>query len=183
MSITVLKIVGALTFGLAVWAEVTPVKDFNLEKMAGKWFVVGFATNAKWFVDQKADMKVGTAVLVATADGDLDLSYAYLKENDTCWKLHQLANKTETPGRFIFYSNVWKNDNDLRVANVVYDDYALIVTNKTADAGSYIVHELFSRTQETSVALQQNFTQVSLDNGILPENIAILPKSNECPEA
>ncbi|KAF3703492.1 Prostaglandin-H2 D-isomerase [Channa argus] len=143
MSITVLKIVGALTFGLAVWAEVTPVKDFNLEKMAGKWFVVGFATNAKWFVDQKADMKVGTAVLVATADGDLDLSYAYLK-----------------------------------VANVVYDDYALIVTNKTADAGSYIVHELFSRTQETSVALQQNFTQVSLDNGILPENIAILPKSN-----
>jgi len=47
--------------------------------MGGKWYLIGFATNAKWFVSHKADMKMGTAVLVATEDGDLDLSYANLK--------------------------------------------------------------------------------------------------------
>lgn len=47
--------------------------------MAGKWYVVGFATNAPWFVNHKAGMKMGTAVLVPTAGGDMDLSYANLK--------------------------------------------------------------------------------------------------------
>ncbi|KAK2859365.1 hypothetical protein Q5P01_003985 [Channa striata] len=183
MSKTALKTLGALMFVLAVWAEVTPVKDFNLEKMTGKWFVVGFATNAQWFVDHKAEMKMGTAVLVATADGDLDLSNANLKDDGTCWKVNHLANKTETPGRFIYYSHVWKNDNELIVADVVYDDYATVTTNKTSDEGFYIVNELYSRTQEASAALQQNFTQFSVDNGILPENIVFPPKNNECPEA
>ena len=41
--------------------------------------MVGFATNAQWFVNHKAGMKTGTAMLVPTAGGDLDLSYANLK--------------------------------------------------------------------------------------------------------
>ena len=36
---------------------------------------------------------------------------------------------------------------------------------------------LTGRTPETSVVLQQKFTQFSMENGILPENIAILPKN------
>ncbi len=47
--------------------------------MAGKWYMVGFATNAQWFVNHKAGMKMGTAVLAPTGDNDLDLSYANLK--------------------------------------------------------------------------------------------------------
>lgn len=47
--------------------------------MAGKWYIVGFATNAQWFVDHKANMKVGTAMVVATEGGDMDLAYANLK--------------------------------------------------------------------------------------------------------
>lgn len=46
--------------------------------MAGKWFIVGFASNAQWFVNHKAEMKMGTAMVVPTA-GDLNLSYANLK--------------------------------------------------------------------------------------------------------
>lgn len=47
--------------------------------MAGKWYIVGFATNAQWFANHKAEMKVGTATLATTAEGDLELSYANLK--------------------------------------------------------------------------------------------------------
>lgn len=48
--------------------------------MRGKWYVSGFATNAKKFVtDLKAGMKMATAVMVPTEDGDLDLSYSHLK--------------------------------------------------------------------------------------------------------
>lgn len=47
--------------------------------MGGKWYLIGFATNAEWFVSHKADMKMGTAMLVATAEGDLDISYSNQK--------------------------------------------------------------------------------------------------------
>lgn len=56
-----------------------PYPSPSFFQMAGKWYIVGFATNSQWFVNHKADMKVGTAVVVPTAEGDLDLSYANLK--------------------------------------------------------------------------------------------------------
>lgn len=47
--------------------------------MTGKWFIAGFASNAQWFVNHKASMKMGTAMLTPTEGGDIDLSYATLK--------------------------------------------------------------------------------------------------------
>lgn len=47
--------------------------------MAGKWYLIGFATNAQWFVNRKASMKMGTAMVNPSADGDLDISYSSLK--------------------------------------------------------------------------------------------------------
>uniref|UniRef100_A0A3Q3JEK5 Lipocalin/cytosolic fatty-acid binding domain-containing protein n=1 Tax=Monopterus albus TaxID=43700 RepID=A0A3Q3JEK5_MONAL len=99
------------------------------------------------------------------------------KADGTCRRLNELANKTDTPGRFTFYSQKWNNDNDMRIVEVLYDEYALVYTNKTKDGVSEVLNNLYSRTQEPSVAWQQRFTQFSLDTGILPENIVILPKN------
>lgn len=151
--------------------------------MAGKWYIVGFATNAQWFVDHKANMKVGTAMVVATEGGDMDLAYANLKADGTCWRMTHLAQKTDTPGRFTFHSQIWNNDNDMRVVDVVYDDYALVHTIKTKDGVSEVLNQLYSRTPEVSEVLQQKFTQFSQETGILADNIVILPASAECPEA
>ncbi|XP_023127859.2 lipocalin [Amphiprion ocellaris] len=179
---TLLKMLAALMCTLAVCADVMPVKDFNLEMMAGKWYMVGCATNAQWFVNQKASMKSGVSQLVPTEGGDLDLSYSNLNADGTCWRMTHLAKKTETPGRFTFRSQAWNNDNDMRIVDVVYDDYALVHTIKTKDGVSEVFNKLYSRTPDTSVVLQQKFTQFSLDTGILADNIVILPKNAECPE-
>ncbi len=48
--------------------------------MEGKWYLFAFATNAERFVTRlKADLKMATAIMVPTEDGDLDLSYSHLK--------------------------------------------------------------------------------------------------------
>ncbi|TNN34146.1 Lipocalin [Liparis tanakae] len=62
-----LGLLGALMFVLAACA-----------KMAGKWYIVGLASNAKWFVNNKAVMETSTAMLEPTG-GDLNLTYANLK--------------------------------------------------------------------------------------------------------
>ncbi|GAA6228347.1 lipocalin-like [Lates japonicus] len=179
---SMLRMLGALMCVLAACADVVPVSDFDLEKMAGKWYIVGFATNAQWFVNHKTGMKVGTAVVVPTPGGDLDLSYANLNADGTCWRMTHLAKKTDTPGRFTFHSQIWNNDNDMRIVDVQYDDYALVHTIKTKDGVSEVLNKLYSRTQEASAAMQQKFIQYSQENGILPDNIVILPKNAECPE-
>ncbi|KAM8823779.1 prostaglandin D2 synthase b, tandem duplicate 1 [Spinachia spinachia] len=177
---TLLRMLAAL---MCVMGACAQVEDFDLEKMAGKWYIVGLASNAQWFVDQKAEMKMGTTVVVPTADGDLDLTYANLQANGTCWRMTHLAKKTDTPGRFTFHSQTWNNDNDMRVVDVVYDDYALVHTIKTKEEAVDVLNKLYSRTPQVSDVLLQKFTQLSLDNGILADNIAILPLNGECAEA
>ncbi|XP_076617592.1 lipocalin-like [Chaetodon auriga] len=182
MRSTLLRMLVALMCALASCTDVNPMKDFDLEKMAGKWYLVGFATNAQWFVAHKEGMKMGTAMLAATAGGDLDLSYANLNADGTCWRMTHLALKTDTPGRFTFHSQVWNNDNDMRFVDVQYNDYALVHTIKTKDGVSEVLNKLYSRNPEASVAMQQKFTEFSLQTGIDADNAVILPKNAECPE-
>ncbi|KAL1006588.1 hypothetical protein UPYG_G00074150 [Umbra pygmaea] len=179
-----LRIMGfVLCATLVACVDVTPQKDFNLEKMSGKWWIVGFATNAQWFVSHKATMKMGTAMMTPTATGDLDLVLANLNADGSCWRMTNLAQKTDTPGRFTFTSQRWNNENDMRVVAVQYEDFALIHTIKSKDGVSEVLNNLYSRTPEVSAALQEKFRQFSLDTGILSDNIAILPKNGECAEA
>ncbi|KAM8880692.1 lipocalin-like [Synchiropus picturatus] len=178
---TLLRLMAALLCVLATCAA--PVADFSLEKMAGKWYMPGFATNSAWFVNHKDKMKTGVVMIKNTDDGHMDLSYSNPKADASCWRMTQLANKTETPGRFTFFSQVWNNDNDMSIVDVVYDQYALISTIKTRDGVSDVLTNLYSRTPEPSADIQEKFTKLSTDAGVNPENIAILPFAGECPDA
>ncbi|XP_042164615.1 lipocalin-like [Oncorhynchus tshawytscha] len=179
-----LSIMGVLLCAtLVACVNVMPQKDFNLEKMAGKWWAVGFATNAKWFMNRKASMKMGTSMMLPTAGGDLDINCANQNADGSCWRVTHLAKKTDIPGRFTFTSQRWNNENDMRVVAVQYDDFALIHTIKTKHGVTDVLNKLFSRTPEVSADVQKKFLQFSLDTGILSENIVFLPNNGECAEA
>ncbi|KAK5898402.1 hypothetical protein CgunFtcFv8_015823 [Champsocephalus gunnari] len=171
----------ALMCALTVCADITPAADFDLQKMSGKWYTVALASNAQWFVNTKAGMKTGTAVIVLTEGGDMDLTFANLKDDGSCFRATHTAQKTETPGRFTFHSQVGNNDNDLTVVEVVYDDYALVLIIKTKEEVSEAFVEVYSRTPEFSEVVQQKFTQLALEAGVLPDNAVILPQIAECP--
>lgn len=82
-----------------------------------------------------------------------------------------LAKKTDTPGRFTFHSqgelnthfhppepqsssrlihlfpfSVWNNDNDMRIVDAVYDEYALVHTIKTKEGVSQVLNKLYSKS-------------------------------------
>ncbi|XP_016330883.1 lipocalin-like [Sinocyclocheilus anshuiensis] len=184
MTTVVLKSLCILLCAVFISAQVMPMPDFDLEKMGGKWYLVGFATNAERFVTHlKADMKMATAVMVPTEDGDLDLSYSHLKSDGSCFRMHHLAKKTEIPGRFVFDNELWGNFNDMRVVDAKFDEYAIVHTIKTKEGESEILNKLHTRTRKITDDLKEKFKQFSLDTGILEENIAILPMNGECSDA
>ncbi|XP_061659116.1 lipocalin-like [Syngnathoides biaculeatus] len=181
---TMVLLVTVLVAALAAFgasAEVIPQADFNVHGMAGKWYLVGFASNGQWFVQHRASMKMGTAMLNPTADGDLDISYASLKSDGTCWRLNNLAKKTDMPGKFTYTS--WGNENDMRMVDVKYDQYALTHTLRTDGDHPTIVNKLYGRGVDLSPDLLEKFRQFSLETGIPAENIVFLPKNGECPAA
>ncbi|XP_051524188.1 lipocalin-like isoform X2 [Myxocyprinus asiaticus] len=149
-------------------------------KVAGKWYLIGFATNAEWFVTRKANMKMGVAMLTPN-DGDLEMAYSSLNPDGSCWRMTHLAQRTDVPGKFSFRSERWETDNDMRVVDVKYDEYALIHTIKTKAGSTTLLNKLYGRTPDLSQDVLDKFTEFSLEQGILPENIAILPKNDECP--
>ncbi|XP_050989157.1 lipocalin [Labeo rohita] len=184
MTTVVLKTLGVLLCAAFISAQVMPMPGFDLEKMGGKWYLVGFATNAERFVSHyKADMKMATAIMVPTEDGDLDLSYSHLQSDGSCFRMHNLAKKTEIPGRFVFDNEIWGNSNDMRVVDAKFDEYAIVHTIKTKGGKSEILNKLHTRTTKIPDDLKEKFKQFSLDTGILEENIAILPMNGECPDA
>ncbi|XP_053187606.1 palmitoyltransferase ZDHHC23-A-like [Scomber japonicus] len=162
------------------WVEFLTMADAS---MGGKWYLVGFATNAQWFVSRKASMKMGTAMLTPTADGDLDMSYSSLNSDGSCWRMNNLAKKSDMPGKFTYTSERWGNENDMRMVEVKYNEYALTHTIKTKGGDPTVVNKLYGRTVDLSADLLEKFRQFSLEMGILPENIAFLPKNAECPAA
>uniref|UniRef100_A0A3P9DTB4 Lipocalin/cytosolic fatty-acid binding domain-containing protein n=1 Tax=Maylandia zebra TaxID=106582 RepID=A0A3P9DTB4_9CICH len=121
------------------WELFQPQADFNVQAveqmMAGKWYLIGIATDAQWFVSHRASMKMGTAMITPTADGDLEMSIFH--PNGSCWRMNNLAKKTEIPGKFIHKSA------DLRMVDVKYDEYALIHSIKTKGKESYVVNKLY----------------------------------------
>lgn len=70
---------------------------------------------------------------------------SHFRSDGTCWRQHNLANKTETPGRFTFTSPVWNNENDMRFVDVQSDDYAVVYTIKTKAGVSDVLTELYSK--------------------------------------
>ncbi|KAJ8278178.1 hypothetical protein GJAV_G00084770 [Gymnothorax javanicus] len=181
MMSALLTLLGVLLCAMNTHANAVPQKDFNLEKMGGKWYLFGIASNSEWFTAKKSEMKVGTVTMTPTATGDLSLSLTGQKSNGTCWKMTHLAEKTETPGKFTFYNQCWKNDNDMRIVDVKYDEYALVHTTKTKAGVSAVQINLYTRGVQPSPELVKKFQELSKEAAILPENTVILPKNGECP--
>ncbi|TRY57224.1 hypothetical protein DNTS_003297 [Danionella cerebrum] len=139
-------ILGVLFFALAVSAEVLPPPDFDINGLAGKWYLIGFATNAEWFLSRKASMKMGIATVTPTEDGDLDMAYSSLNSDGSCWRMSYVAQKTETPGKFSFYTERSATDNDMRIVDVKYDEFALIHTIKTKDETTTVLNKLYGKS-------------------------------------
>ncbi|XP_034745917.1 lipocalin isoform X1 [Etheostoma cragini] len=178
-----LAVLAAVLGSLTVSSEVVPQADFNVQGVAGTWYLIGFATNAEWFLNHRASMKMGMATLTPTADGDLEISYASLKSDGSCWRMNNLAKKTDVPGKFMYTSERWGSVNDMRMVDVKYDEYALTHTIKKKRGVLTVVNKLYGRGVDLSADLMEKFRQFSLKTGILPENIAFLPKNEECPAA
>ncbi|NXH16910.1 LIPO protein, partial [Bucco capensis] len=175
-----LGVLGLALLGALHAQDNIPVQsDFQQNKLMGKWYSIGLASNSNWFKEKKHLMKMCTTVISATDDGNLEVISTYPK-GDHCEKKNSLYTKTEQPGRFTYSSPRWGSKHDIRIVETNYDEYALVATQISKSSGSSTMVLLYGRTKELSPERMERFTQFSREQGLMDEEILILPQTDKC---
>uniref|UniRef100_A0A3P8QCX7 Lipocalin/cytosolic fatty-acid binding domain-containing protein n=1 Tax=Astatotilapia calliptera TaxID=8154 RepID=A0A3P8QCX7_ASTCA len=187
-------LLGVVLCSLMVSAsEILPQADFDVQGVAGKWYLTGVCSNFKWLVCRKANMKSGTVMVEPTEDGGLKVVSSHLL--DSCWKIETLATKTDVPGKFTFSIPLFFTSflllfpllsvtgfvTEMRVVDVKPDEYGLNHYINTGRNETFVESRLYGRSLDLSAEVKEKFNQLCLQTGILPENIVHLPKTEECP--
>ncbi|XP_005143601.1 lipocalin-like [Melopsittacus undulatus] len=180
MRTALLSLLGLVLLGALRAQDTIPVQaDFQQDKLTGKWFSIGLASNSSWFKEKKHLMKMCTTVISETADGSLEVTTTYPK-GDQCEKRNSLYTRTEQPGRFSYTSPRWGSKHDIRVVETNYEEYALMATQISKSTGPSTMVLLYSRTEELGPERLERFTQFSREQGLTDEEILILPHTDQC---
>ncbi|XP_077005092.1 prostaglandin-H2 D-isomerase [Tamandua tetradactyla] len=161
-------------------ASVQP--GFQQDKFLGRWFSAGLASNSTWFREKKALLSMCTAVAAPTADGGLNLTTTFLR-NDQCETKTLLLEPTGTPGCYRYTSPHWGSVHDMAVVDTNYSQYALLLTVGTKGPGQdFLLATLYSRTQIPSTEVKEKFSTFAKSQGLTEDAIVFLPRPDKCME-
>ncbi|XP_018412259.1 PREDICTED: lipocalin-like [Nanorana parkeri] len=175
----VLSLALATLYVLYVQADVPLQPDFQEDRIVGKWYGIGLASNSGWFKTKKQFLKQCSTVITPTADGNLDVVATYPKQ-DRCEKKSMTYIKTEEPGRFLSKSPRYGSDHIISVVETNYDEYTVMHTLKTKGNEVNTVVSLFARGKELRPEILEKFKQTAKNYGLTDENIIILPQTDKC---
>ncbi|XP_053328525.1 lipocalin-like [Spea bombifrons] len=158
-------------------AEVPVQPDFQEDKILGRWYSIGLASNSKWFQANKDKLKMCTTTITPAADGDLQVVATFPKM-DRCEQKTMSYTKTEQPGRFL--SRGYGGESLITIVETNYQEYILMHARKTKGAEVNTIVSMFGRGKELPPNRLQEFHQFCLDQGLSQDNILILPQTDKC---
>ncbi|NXE69008.1 LIPO protein, partial [Calcarius ornatus] len=201
-----LSILGLALLGTLHAQDSIPVQaDFQQDKLTGRWYSIGLASNSNWFKEKRNLMKMCTTIISSTAEGNLEVTSTYpkygawgegvwggamgvatgaspaalLPRGDQCVTRNSLYTKTEQPGRFSYTSPRWGSKHNVHVVETNYEEYALVATQISKSTGSSTMVLLYSRTKELSPERLEMFTRFCREQGLTDDEILILPQTGE----
>ncbi|XP_064420719.1 lipocalin-like [Latimeria chalumnae] len=168
-----------LVCALRVKADVPVQKDFDINKIVGKWRLVAAASDSEWFKTKKETLKGATTVFTLNESGNLDVR-ANHQRPEGCVEMNRTYSTTEQPGRFTYTNPEYGSVNDIRVVDTNYDDYALMYFYTTKDIETFHKVKLYGRTLDLKPEIVDKFKQFCITQGFTQDTMFILPKNDEC---
>ncbi|XP_037654323.1 prostaglandin-H2 D-isomerase isoform X2 [Choloepus didactylus] len=160
-------------------ASVQP--SFQQDKFLGRWFGVGLASNSTWFREKKAVLSVCKFVAAPNADGGLNLTSTFLRNNQ-CETRSLLLQPSGTPGRYSYTSPHRGTVHDVVVVETDYSRFALLLTVHTKGPDHDLLASLYSRTQDPSAEVREKFSRFAKAQGLTEDTIVFPPRADKCME-
>uniref|UniRef100_A0ACB8EZU4 Uncharacterized protein n=2 Tax=Sphaerodactylus townsendi TaxID=933632 RepID=A0ACB8EZU4_9SAUR len=171
----------ALLWAVCAQADVAVQPDFDLQKFAGLWQVMGGASNCPEFQAMKEIMHTSAAVVTPLPNGGMRILIGYPFPEE-CKKVDRVYKKMEQPGHFSHADDM--SNRDMRVMETDYDNYAFLYTfKKVEDEPSTTSVQLYTRHPDVSPDVLEKFKKHCHDVGLTDDLMVMLPKSDICVKA
>ncbi|XP_007945242.1 prostaglandin-H2 D-isomerase [Orycteropus afer afer] len=163
-------------------AQLSVQPNFQQDKFLGRWFSAGLASNSTWFREKKASLSMCKSVLALTADGDLNLTTTFVRNNQ-CESRTMVLRPAGPPGHYSYGNPHWGSVHDISVVETDYSQYALLCTEGSKRPGhDFRMVTLYSRTQNPSAQFKEKFAAFAKAKGFTEEAIVFLPQTDRCME-
>ncbi|XP_068105065.1 lipocalin-like [Hyperolius riggenbachi] len=166
---------------LYVQADVPLQPDFQQDKIQGKWYCLGLASNSSLFRKHAKDhMKDSfTTVLTTTDDGNVNVLTTIPKQ-DRCEKQNRTYIKTDVPGRFLTKNPRYGEDHVHSVVETNYDEYLLAHSTKSTGRQVFNILTMYSRNEDVSPEVIEKFRALAHKFEIGDDCIVYLEKADKC---
>ncbi|KAM9441017.1 lipocalin-like isoform 1-T1 [Clarias gariepinus] len=178
MAIWMLGLLGVLLFTLGTNA--TPnLPDFNVNKLAGKWYMSGTVSGAGW-IEDPTWMKWSSVLIVtpiANAEMQMKSSVKFPLSSSKfgCLIVIHTLKKTKTPETFLLNGLYYNPSTDVTFLDVKYDEYVIIQNKRTTKENVTYNLVLYTRTPVVSKDVNKKFSQVVRKEKFDPDKTVFLP--------
>ncbi|MCQ7614294.1 BPTI/Kunitz-type proteinase inhibitor domain-containing protein, partial [Salmonella enterica] len=161
--------------------EIQTQENFDVTRMYGKWYNLVLGTNCPWLKRGKMRMSVNTLVLQeGPTDEEIRATTTHVWRR-VCEETPEIYQKTDVPGKFLYYRSKWNVTVESYVARTNYEEYAIFLIKKFSRSHALtITGKLYGRTPELKDSVLQEFKDVVLGVGIPEDSVYILPNRGEC---
>nr|XP_033816095.1 complement component C8 gamma chain [Geotrypetes seraphini] len=154
--------------------------NFNLNQFAGKWFLIGVASECNYLKEYNFQLE-GTTIVVSqalTPEKKLPIS-TFRKLDGICWEIKQEYNQDRMLGRFLLTARGYGRKLNMVVANTDYSSYAILYYQKQ----KMVSIKLYARSNNVNDDIITKFENCVSELNINKDFIYYFPKYGFCDSA
>ncbi|XP_021044817.1 major urinary protein 20-like [Mus pahari] len=153
-------------------------RNFNVEKINGKWYSLLLASNKTEEVEEHGSMRVFVED-IHVLENSLAFKFHTVKHEE-CIELFLVAYKTKKAGE---YSMEYNGLNTFTILETDYDNYLMFHLINTNNGKTFQVMGLYGRKPDLSSDIKKRFLKGRYKHGIVEDKVINLTKANRCLEA
>eukprot|EP00072_Mus_musculus_P073745 XP_017175508.1 PREDICTED: major urinary protein 5 isoform X1 [Mus musculus] len=153
-------------------------RNFNVEKINGKWFSILLASDKREKIEEHGTMRVFVEH-IDVLENSLAFKFHTVIDEE-CTEIYLVADKTEKAGE---YSVTYDGFNTFTILKTDYDNYIMFHLINKKDEENFQLMELFGREPDLSSDIKEKFAKLCEEHGIVRENIIDLSNANRCLQA
>ncbi|XP_013203667.1 major urinary protein 4-like isoform X2 [Microtus ochrogaster] len=154
-------------------------KSFTPEKIEGKWYSVGLASDKREIIEEHGSMRIFVEHIHVFKNSSLAFHF-HTVINGECTELYLVSDKTEKDGE---YYVKYDGDNIFNVLATDYDGYIIFHLRNINNGETFQLMELYGRKTELSSNIKEKFVDLCKKHGIVEENILDLTGVDRCLQA
>ncbi|XP_008322545.1 neutrophil gelatinase-associated lipocalin [Cynoglossus semilaevis] len=158
---------------------IKPLRDFDPQRFAGKWYRVGLAYDSPSFAPYRDKLKVSMGTITLTSSGNFNLTM-WDATPLGCQVKSYLYEKTSTPGLFTYFSTRHNMVKDITVVDTNYTDYALVLKHKVFNR-EYTQVALYGRSPRVKHEVFNKFRAFAFSRSFPRDSILTPPPAENCP--